>query len=120
MASMSFRVYKQLTCVCFCLNLAFTVDGEESDHSSIGLFILGNLLFHARQWENRKKSLSGVSGFVEIYCVNKKIWLTIPCRSDNSGYTFKFNKPLKYLQNNSIIHMIHDCTPSTKAQKLYR
>lgn len=79
MSSMSFRVYEQLTCVCFCLNLAFTVDGEESDHSSIGLFILGDLLFHARQWENRKKSLSGISGFVEIYCVNKKIWLTIPC-----------------------------------------
>lgn len=52
--------------------------------------------------------------------VLKKIWLTIPCWSDDSGYTFKFNKPLKYLQNNSIIHMIRDCTPSTKAQKLYR
>lgn len=33
--------------------------------------------------------------------------------------TFKFNKPLKYFQNNSIIHIIHDCAPSTQAQKLY-
>lgn len=98
--------------------MACAVGGEDAHCSSKGLFILAKQLFHAKQWENRKITVSQASRdlFKSIGLENMAYNPLLKWRYSN---TFIFNRLLQSLQNSTSVCIITTMSPSAQTQKLH-